>query len=50
MKTIDEINKRWGTDTVRIGSMGLENRLKMKQTMISPLYSTNWDELLIAKL
>lgn len=50
MKTIDMINKKWGRDTIKIGSMGVENTLMMKQTMKSPRYTTDWEELLIARL
>lgn len=50
MISMDKINKRWGKDTVKIGSMGIENTLKMKQDMISNRYTTDWNGLLVVNL
>lgn len=50
MKAIDEVNREWGMDTVRVASMGIDNELKMKQERKSPRYTTRWEELLIAKV
>jgi DNA polymerase V len=46
MKAIDEINKRFGKDTVRFGSVKTEGCWKMKQTRKSRSYTTNWKEIL----
>lgn len=46
MKAIDEINQKFGKDTVRFGSVKTEGRWKMKQTRKSQSYTTNWNELL----
>ncbi len=50
MISMDRINKRWGRDTVKIGSMGIENTLKMKQDMISNRYTTDWNNLLVVNI
>lgn len=50
MISMDRINKRWGKDTIKIGSMGIENTLKMRQDMISNRYSTDWNGLLVVNL
>ncbi len=47
MKAIDEINQKFGKDTVRFGSVKTEGNWKMKQTRKSPSYTTNWQELLV---
>ncbi len=46
MKAIDEINQKFGKDTVRFGSVKTEGNWKMKQTRKSQCYTTNWNELL----
>lgn len=46
MKAIDEINQKFGKDTVRFGSVKTEGRWKMKQTRRSQSYTTNWNEIL----
>lgn len=47
MKAMDELNKKFGKDTVRFGSLKTEGRWKMKQTRKSQSYTTNWNELLV---
>jgi len=49
MKAIDEINQKFGKDTVRFGSVKTEGSWKMKQTRKSQSYTTNWNELLIVR-
>ncbi|MBX7173187.1 MAG: DUF4113 domain-containing protein, partial [Pyrinomonadaceae bacterium] len=46
MKAIDEINKRFGKDTVRFGFKQDAGLWQMKQTRKSQGYTTNWNELL----
>ncbi len=45
MKAIDEINQKFGKDTVRFGLPNKET-WKMKQTYKSQSYTTNWNEIL----
>jgi DNA polymerase V len=47
MKAIDEINQKFGKDTVRFGSVKTTGDWKMKQTRKSRNYTTNWNELLL---
>ena len=47
MKAIDEINQKFGKDTVRFGSVKSEGNWKMKQTRKSQSYTTNWNEILV---
>lgn len=46
MKAIDEINQKFGKDTVRFASVERNGAWKMKQIYKSPSYTTNWNELL----
>ncbi len=46
MKAVDELNQKFGKDTVRFGSVKTEGDWKMKQTRKSQSYTTNWNELL----
>ena len=46
MKAVDEINQKFGKDTVRFASVLREGAWKMKQIYKSPSYTTNWNELL----
>jgi DNA polymerase V len=47
MKAIDEINRKFGKDTIRFASVKTSGHWQMKQTRKSPNYTTNWQELLI---
>nr|MBA2493400.1 DUF4113 domain-containing protein [Acidobacteriota bacterium] len=47
MKAIDELNQKFGKDTVRFGSVKNEGSWKMKQTRKSQSYTTNWNEILV---
>jgi len=49
MKAFDQINLVWGRDTIKYVSSGIKRPWSMKRAMISPRYTTNWDELPIAK-
>ena len=45
---VDQLNKRLGTNTVRYGSMGVEQTWKMRQERKSRCYTTRWNDLLVA--
>jgi DNA polymerase V len=47
MKALDEINQKFGKDSIRFASVETEGNWKMKQTRKSQSYTTNWNELLI---
>ncbi len=48
MKVIDSINSKMGRDTIKLSSAGTKQDWKMKSSYMSPRYTTNWNELLIA--
>lgn len=43
--TLDSINNRFGKDTVKIGSQGLEKSWEMKREFLSPAYTTRWKDI-----
>lgn len=47
MKALDELNQKFGKDTVRFGSVKTDGKWKMKQTRKSQSYTTNWNDLLV---
>ena len=46
MKTIDQINYRYGNSTIKLASEGIEKKWAMKREKISPCYTTCFDELI----
>ena len=49
LTTMDIINSRYGTDSVKMASCGLEKHWQMKAEMRSPRFTTHWAELLKVK-
>ncbi len=49
MKAIDEINQKFGKDTVRFASVKKDGLWQMKQIYKSGQFTTNWNELLLVK-
>jgi len=49
MKAVDEINKRWGRDTIQSGAAGFARKWHYRQLRKSPAYTTRWSELPIVK-
>jgi len=49
MKAVDRINIKWGSNTIKYASSGLEQSWRMKRAKLSPRYTTNWDEMLVVK-
>lgn len=45
MATIDNINKKWGRNTIHMASQGIERTWGMKQAKRSPRYTTCWEEI-----
>jgi len=45
MKAVDEINKRWGRDTIQSAAVGLVKEWHSRQLKKSPAYTTRWAEL-----
>ena len=48
MQTLDNINKKMGSDTLKYAATGLSNNQRSKTVFKrrSPSYTTNWDQLL----
>ena len=49
MKAVDEINKRWGRNTIKPGGVGFAREWHYRQLKKSPAYTTRWSELPIVK-
>lgn len=49
MSTVDNINRRFGSSSVQLGSCGLKKEWRMANKLCSPRYTTHWDELLEVK-
>ena len=49
MQAIDGLNQKWGRETVRLASSGLERNWRGRQAQVSKRYTTRWNELLIVK-
>jgi DNA polymerase V len=45
MKAMDAINRRFGRDTVMLGSSGIKPKWSLRREMLSPCYSTDRNEL-----
>ncbi|MCB9790527.1 Y-family DNA polymerase [Candidatus Nomurabacteria bacterium] len=43
--TVDEINRTWGSGTIKLASSGISRSWQMKRNHLSSRYTTNWDEL-----
>ena len=48
MLALDTVNQRWGRDTLRVGSSGIERGWTMRRSNLSPHYTTRWDDVPIA--
>jgi len=49
MKTIDQINARWGSDTVKYAVAGIQRLWKMRQSKKSPRFTTYWKEIPVVR-
>ena len=50
MNTLDRINERYGSSTIRLASEGVEKSWRMRRESVSPCYTTRFDDLVKAKL
>ena len=50
MNTLDRINERYGSSTIRLASEGVEKSWRMRRESVSPCYTTRFDDLVEAKL
>lgn len=46
MKSIDSVQKRFGRHSIYIGAEGVDQTWSMRRTMLSPRYTTRWNEVL----
>ena len=46
MRAVDQLNRRFGRDTVGFAAAGRRRAWKLRSEFLSPRYTTNWDELL----
>ena len=49
MKAVDEINTRWGRETIQPAAAGFARKWHFRQMKKSPAYTTRWSELPTAK-
>jgi len=45
MRALDLINRRYGSETLRLAASGLERRWRVNRSRRSPRYTTRWEEL-----
>jgi DNA polymerase V len=45
MQTLDDINQRYGTDTLFLAAQGIEQKWSMRRDLLTPQYTTNWKSL-----
>ena len=48
-ETVDKINTKYGSAVIKLASSGLTKKWKSNQQKITPKYTTNWNDLFIAK-
>ena len=46
MKTIDQINYKYGGSTIKLASEGIEKKWSMRRSQVSKCYTTRFDELM----
>ena len=49
MRSLDEINYRYGSATLRLAAEGIRRSWHMRREKISPCYTTSFDQLMIVK-
>lgn len=50
MKRMDDLNWRWGSDTIHYGASGLSQEWRFRQEKRSPNYTTQWSDILTVKV
>ena len=49
MKSLDEINYRYGSSTLRLAAEGIRKEWQMRREKVSPSYTTSFNQLMIVK-
>ena len=47
---VDQVNRKYGSNTLRYGLMGFEKPWQMRQNRKSRGFTTRWEELLVARV
>lgn len=50
MKTLDQINSKYGRDTLKIAVQGSGQKWKLRQEKLSPCYTTRWDDIITVRV
>lgn len=45
MKLLDNINQKYGTDTARLASQGVDEKWAMRRQFLTPQYTTHWHDI-----
>ena len=46
MRKLDEINGKYGRDTLKVAAQGLGQKWKLRQEKLSPCYTTRWQDII----
>ncbi len=49
MKTMDQINDKFGRDTVKLDVQGFDHQWYLKQEKLSKSYTTKWSDIITVK-
>jgi DNA polymerase V len=49
MHCIERINRKWGPEAITFSAAGIKQEWQMRREMLSPRYTTSWNELLRVK-
>lgn len=50
MKTLDDINAKFGRDALKIAAQGSGKKWKLRQEKLSPCYTTNWKDIITIRV
>ncbi len=50
MAVVDDINQTYGRDSIRLGGATLSSNWRMRQTMLSPAYTTRWEDIPLVRM
>jgi DNA polymerase V len=45
LRAVDQVNQRFGRDAMHLAGQGIKPRWQMRREMLSPRYTTCWEEL-----
>ena len=49
MASIDNLNTKYGSNKIKLGSQDLQRTWKMRQERLSPRYTTNINDIIVVK-